>query len=214
MKTWILDLLKKILGNGFLVLLIVAALYILYLRECKRPEPCPPQGQILLSKATWDSILKIANMQPIIHIDTVYKEGQIVYVPSTPLPQPKPEPKDTTINNYQDSLIKKDINVWYKFAVRGDLINRDWSYKPVISIIHEIDSIPYPKIVTVLNEIKIPQNGIYVYGIAGGNDKAFLFGGGVDYITKKNTEIGVVYQRFGSANFYSIKFGAKLFPKK
>jgi hypothetical protein len=57
----------------------------------------------------------------------------------------------------------------------------------------------------------VPQNGFYLYGIAGGNDKSFLFGGGLDFITKKNTEIGYMYQRFGTDNFHSIKVGIKLF---
>lgn len=214
MKEWFKILLSKLLGNGFLILLIVAVLYILWLRECKRPELCPPDGNVLIAQSEWDSIAAMLDKPPTVHIDTVYLKGDPVYVPATPLPPPKPDPKDSTINNYSDSLVNKEIDVRYKFKVQGTLIDRTWSYRPIQTVIHEIDSIPYPKIVEVDRPVKVSQRGLYAYGIAGGNSKAFLFGGGLDFITKKSTEIGYMYQRFGTENFHSVKIGAKLFNKQ
>ena len=212
MKTWLQDLLKKILSNGFLVLLIVSIFYILYLRECKRPEPCPAEGEILIPLTVWNKIQELAN-KPTKH-DTIWLIGPTVYVPTkpdNPLPQPQPQPKDST-NTYSDSLIKKDINVHYNFKVKGVLIDRSWEYKPII--MNTIDSIPYPVYVKGdPYEVKVSQRGLYAYGIAGGNANAFLFGGGLDYITKKSTELGYMYQRFGSDNIHSIKVGIKLFNK-
>jgi hypothetical protein len=46
-----------------------------------------------------------------------------------------------------------------------------------------------------------------------GNANAFIFGGGLDFITKKNTELGYMYQRLGSDGFHSVKLGVKLFDK-
>jgi len=209
MKTWIQDLLKKILGNGFLVLLIVAVFYILYLRECKRPVLCPAEDEMILKKSMWDSILAISN-KPAKH-DTIWLQGDIIYVPTTPsnpLPLPNPELKDTTINNYSDSIVNKQINVSYKFKVKGTLEWRKWNYKPTIERI--IDSIPYPVPIDKPYPVKTPKNGLFAYGVAGGNKSAFLFGAGLDFITKKETLIGYEYQRFGNENFHSIKFGGEI----
>lgn len=213
MKDWLKQLLTKILGNGFLLLLIVAVLYILWLRECKRQPKCPPEGMVMIEQHAWDSIKALANKPAIVHIDTI--PGPTVYVPTTPdnpLPDPKPEPKDST-NTYSDSLIKKDIHVHYDFKVKGTLLDRSWTYTPIT--IKETDSIPYPVYIKGdPYEVKISQRGLYIYGSAGGNDKSFLFGGGLDYITKKETELGYLYQRFGNDNFHSVKIGVKLFNKK
>ena len=200
---------KDLWKSGILVLLVIGVLYIIFLRECKHPLPCPPKGQVLIPQPTWDSILKLANKPPIIHIDTFNIKGDIVYIPA-PLPKPVPEEDDTLINNYSDSLVKKDINVWYAFKVRGLLLDRKWSYRPTFNIVKEVDSIFVPKIIESIKLVTEQKNKVYLYGLAGGNDKSFLFGGGVDFITKKETEIGGLYQRFGNENFYSVKLGVKL----
>jgi hypothetical protein len=209
MKTWIMDLLKKILGNGFLLLLIVAVFYILYLRECKRPAPCPAEDEKIVKKSVWNEMIALADKPAITHIDTVYLKGETIIV-DNPLPPPTHE-KDTTINVYNDTLIRKDINVSYNFKVRGELLNRKWAYKPITTLILRVDTIYVAKPFEVEKIVLKPVSGIFIYGIAGGSNKAFLFGGGLDFISKKNTEIGYMYQRFGTDNFHSVKLGIKLF---
>jgi hypothetical protein len=205
---------KNFLSNGALILLAIAVLYIIFLRECKKPEPCPAEGEMIISIDAWKKIQELVNAKPTIHIDTLYITGPTVYVPGKPLPNADPDDQDTTINSYSDSLIQKDINAWYRFKVHGTLIERQWAYKPIITSIHEIDSIPYPVYVTEVKELLIPQRGLYLYGIGGGNANTFIFGGGLDYITKKNTEIGYLFQRYGTENFHSVKLGIKLFNKQ
>ena len=203
---------KNFLSNGALILLAIAVLYIIFLRECKKPPPCPAEDEMIIKKTDWQSMIDAAN-KPAKH-DTIWLKGDIVYVPTTPdnpLPQPKPEPKDST-NTYADSLVKKDIDVHYTFKVKGTLLSREWNYKPIVQRI--IDSIPYPVYVKGdPYEVKISQRGLYINGSAGGNSTAFIFGGGLDFITKKQTELGYQYQRFGNQNFHSVKFGAKLFNR-
>jgi len=199
---------KDLWKSGVLILLIIGALYILYLRECKRPLSCPPEGQVLLSQQTWDSIKALADRLPTVHIDTIKVKGDIIYVPA--IPSPQPIPIDSTANKYSDSLVMKDINVWYDFEVRGELLSRNWKYKPIETTITRIDSIPYPKIVETEKTVEVLKNGLYVYGIAGGNKNAFLFGGGLDFLTKKETIIGYQYQKFGDINFHSVKLGMKI----
>jgi hypothetical protein len=197
---------KNLFTNGIIVLLIIAALYIIFLRECKKPEPCPADGEILVPKTTWDAIQALANKPPKVTHDTVWMEGKTIYLPATPLPKPKLEVKDST-NIYSDSLVKKDIDVHYRFKVKGILLDRTWAYSPIVERI-KVDSTVYvPQIVD--RPVKVPQNGLYGYITAGGNAKSFLFGGGLDFITKKNTELGYMYQRFGSDGFHSLKLGIK-----
>ena len=208
MKTWISELLKKILGNGFLVLLIVAVFYILYLRECDRPEPCPAKNEIIVPLKVWNEIQELANKPAITHIDTFYIKGKTIYI-DKPFPVAVVDPEDTTINIYNDSLLRKDIDVNYTFKVRGVLLNRKWSYNPVITEVFRVDSIYIPKIVEI--SLKVPQHGLFGYITAGGNADSFLFGGGFDFITKKSTELGYMYQRYGNDNIHSVKLGIKLF---
>lgn len=201
---------KDLWKSGVLILMIIGVLYILFLRECKNPFPCPAEDEKIVKKSDWQSMIDAANKPPIIHIDTVYIKGETVYVPGIPVSDLPDVDPDSIIFSYEDSLVNKEIDVKYSFVTEGRLLAKEWSYKPIQTIIHEIDSIPYPVPVEVLKELKIAQNGLYLYGTAGGNDKSFLFGGGLDYITKKETELGGMYQRFGSENIYSIKLGVRL----
>jgi hypothetical protein len=207
------DFLSKFLSNGLLILLVIAVLYILFLRECKKPEPCPADNEVLVPRVVWDKIQELANKPPIVRIDTVW----IIKPIKDPDPQPPlPGPQttiDSTIVTYQDSLVNNEINVWVDYKVKGLLLDRKWHYKAISSVI-TIDSIIYvPKIVDKEIFVDVPQNGFYAYGIAGGNNNAFIFGGGLDFITKKSTEIGYLYQRFGTENFHSVKVGVRLFGR-
>jgi len=193
--------------NGLITGLVIAALFVSFYVGY-RVHKCPPTGQILLSQAVWDSIKALADKPPTVHIDTAWVEKPVVIPdPQPPLPDPQVVSPDTV--EYADSLVNKEINVWYDFKVKGTLLERTWSYKPITLIIKEVDSIPYPEI----EEKPVPyvdyKNGLYIYGLAGGNAKAFLFGAGVDYISKKNTEFGYLYQRYGKENFHSLKVGVK-----
>jgi hypothetical protein len=202
------EFLTKFLSNGLLILLVITVLYILFLRECKKPPPCPAEDERIVKKSDWQSMIDLANKPAIVRIDTIYMKGKTIYV-DNPIPPPEVDPMDTTII-YHDTLLKKDINVWVDFKVRGLLLNRKWGYKPILTIVR-IDSIIYvPKLIEVEKPVIRAQNGLYGYGTAGGNMNAFLFGGGLDFITKKETEIGYMYQRFGNLNFHSVKFGGKL----
>lgn len=201
---------KNLWKSGVLILLIIAVLYIIFLRECKQPDPCPAKGEILIAQQTWDSIQALADKPAITHIDTVYLKGKTIYI-DKPVPVPTIDPKDTTINIYKDSLLKMDIDVQYTMKIRGELLNRNWSYNPIVTTIFRTDSIFVPRIVEV--PLKVPQNGLFAYIIAGGNTNSFLFGSGADLITKKSTMIGYQYQRFGNDNIHSIRIGIKLFKK-
>ena len=205
---------KNFLSNGALILLAIAVLYIIFLRECKSPKPCPAKDEIIVKKVDWQSMIDAANKPATIHIDTVYIKGDIIYVPGIPTSGLTDNDPAIPIYNYSDSLIQKDIDVRYHFITEGKLLSKEWEYKPIQTVIHRIDSIPYPVPIDRPYEVLVSQRGLYAYGAVGGNANSFIFGGGLDYITKKNTELGYIYQRFGSDGFHSFKLGIKLFNKK
>jgi hypothetical protein len=204
-------ILQKIISNGIFILLIIATLYIIFLRECKTTK-CPPKGQVLVSQIVWDSIQKIANMPPIIHYDTIIQKGKTVYITSVPVSKPTVNPKDTSIKIYNESLLKKDIDVTVGFSLRGELLDIKWQYNPIVNTIIKTVTEYVPKIVD--RPIETPRNKLFISGNIGGNDNAFLYGGSVDFITKKNTELGYIYQRYGNVNFHSIKVGIIISFKK
>jgi hypothetical protein len=203
---------KDLFKNGLIVLLIIAALYIIFLRECKKPieAPCPPVNKVLVDKTVWDSVCALSNKPAIVTRETIRIVNDPVHVPtspSNPLPKPNTTNADST-RTYIDSLVKKDINVHYNFKVKGILLDRSWDYTPVITRI-KVDSLVYvPKIVD--RPFPVVKNGLFVYGTVGGNKTAFIFGGGGDWITKKETLIGYEYQRYGNIGFHSVKLGGKI----
>ena len=212
---------KNLLKTGPFILLIIAVLYIFFLRECRSPIPCPPDGKMLIAQSTWDSILAIADKPAIVRVDTFWKERPTI----TPNPQPAlPKPEVTTDSDlssiltdsnegvflYRDSLVNKEISVWVDYKIRGELLDRIWRYNPITIEVRRDSIIYIPNIVEIEKPVTRSQNGLYLYGTAGGNANAFLFGGGADFITKKDSQFGYMYQRFGNDNFHSVKFGAKI----
>lgn len=203
MKDYITNFIK--IGVGILFLTGMFSLVIV-LRDCTKEE-CPGKGNVIVNKATWDSIKAISNRPPVVHYDTVKIKGDIVFI-TTPLPKSVPSKKDSTVNVYKDSLVNEDINVWTTYSIRGTLVNRTWDYIPLKTTIIKTVEKFIPKVVD--NPIPVPQNGLYLYGLTGGNKNTFLFGAGADIITKKKTVYGLIYQRNGSENIYSIKLGIKI----
>jgi len=204
---------KDLWKSGILILLIIGVIYIIFLRECKHLPICPPDNTVLVPRQTWDSILALANKPPQVTIDTVWVTKPVTEPDPQP-PLPDPQPVGDSINFYADSLVNSEIGVWVDLKIKGELLSREWRYTPIVVEINKDSIIYIPEIVYVSKSVKTPQNGLYGYGIAGGNSGAFLFGGGVDFITKKDTELGYMYQRYGSLNFHSIKIGAKIKFKK
>ncbi len=197
---------KDLWKNGIVVLLVIAGLYIIFLRECKH-ETCPPKGQVLVNKSVWDSIQALANKPPVIRVDTVK-----IVEPQKHENHAKLEgvvnKKDTSVTTYQDSLKYDDIDVNIEVNVKGRLMGVNWWYRPIK---YRIDStiIKYvPKIVD--NPVPIPKVGFFAYTVVGGNKDMFTYGAGLDFITKRNTQIGYMYQRWGNVNVHSIKLGIKL----
>ena len=196
---------KDLWKSGVLVIIIIGVLYVLYLKECKHSIPSIKEDEMIIKKVVWDSLMALANKPPEVRIDTVWKKGDVVYVPAKPLPKPIVD-KDS-IKVYTDSLVNDSIDVHYDFEIKGTLLSRNWRFSPVIVTIRH-DSIVYvPKLVTIQDPLAKPLNRLYGNITFGGNENSFIFGGGVDLVTKKQTELGYMYQRFGSNNLHSIRFG-------
>ena len=203
---------KDFFKNGALILLAIVVVYLIFLRECKKPSPCPPVGSVLIPQKTWDSIQALADKPPIIKIKKEYIKGDTVYIIKN-LPVPVPDLKDTTILNYHDSLKNENIDVWIDFRLHGTLLDHKWGYVPITKQI-TLEKIKYvPQIVE--KPISVLKNGYYFSGLLGGRaGEPIMVGVSLDLITKKDNLYGLQYQRLGNLNFYSIKIGAKLKSKK
>jgi hypothetical protein len=198
---------KNILLNGAIIMLVIAIFYIIFLRECKKPEPCPPPDQVLVSQKTWDSILILANMPPTIKIKKEYIKGDTVFIYKS-LPVPVPDLQDTTIKVFHDSLVNEKIDAWVDFRLRGELLDFRWGYVPITTNITLEKTVYVPKIVD--REVPVPKAGLFLSGLAGGNISGFMYGGSLDLITKHDNLYGLQFQRLGNENFYSFRLGAKI----
>jgi hypothetical protein len=93
------------------------------------------KGVVMIPKATWDSILAVANTPPdtIRTSDTIWPDPVIVYVPK---PAPVPEPVNDSTYYYRDSLTndKFAVYVWDSITTRGIIRNRMWSYRLFVPI--------------------------------------------------------------------------------
>jgi len=193
---------KDFWKSGIIVVLGIGLLYFIFVRECKR-DP----SKILVDKVVWDSIQALANKSPIIKIDTVIKPGKPIYI-YIDKPIVTIDPKDTTVKEFKHAIENDTVHIYSKLKLRGELISYSLMYTPMITTITVENTIYVPKIID--RPVTVSKKGIYLYGITGGNQNQFLFGLGVDFITKKNTIFGYQYQRFGSKNIHSIKVGFKI----
>ena len=197
---------KNLWKSGILILLVVGVLYIIYLRECKGPDPGPPEGYILVDKADWDSIIAVANEPPDSFITITVVPGPTVYLPNKPIPVPQPVSGDTVA--YSDSIVNDSINVWVDVMVEGLILSWDWKYNPITRHIETIIERKVPVPVEV--KTAIYKRELFISGVVGGNMDAFSFGGDLDYINLKRNIYGLQYRRLGDEDFYYFKLGVSL----
>lgn len=202
----------KLVSFSAILLALIIIIYIIFLNECRRPTPCPPQGKLLIAQSTWDSIKAIADRPDSVRIDTILIRDTIVIPnPQPPMPQPKPDSLGT--NEYRDSLILKDVNAWYSFTVKGTLLTRTWAYRPITLEIHKDSIIYVPKIVEVPIPVETAANHLYFEIMYGTEFKEYwtLPGIGLNFTSKKDFEIGYMFQRTQDKYYHSIKLGIKIF---
>ena len=201
----------KTLNKATLIILGIAVLFIIYLLECKRDAGLVlGDDEMIISKSVWSEVTALANKPPEIKIDTFWKKGKTVYV-DRPVPIPVPDPADTTILVYSDTLSNDSINAWVDFKLRGELLSLKWGYTPLITEIMQETTIYVPQIVD--NETVIYQREIYLSIVVGGNATSFGFGPDLDYINKKRNIYGFQFRRVGGENFYYFKLGTKILPR-
>jgi len=197
----------KQLNKVSIVLIILLGLFILYLLECKRAPECLKDGEMIIAESVWDEIKALADKPPEIQIDTFIIKGETVYI-DHPVPIPVPDPADTTILVYSDTLNNDSINAWIDFRLRGELISLRWGYTPLTTEIIQETTIYVPQIVN--NEVPVYKREIFLSGAVGGNVHSFTYGADVDYVNKKRNIYGFQYRRIQDDNFYMIKVGAKI----
>ena len=189
--------------SGLIVAAFAAGFFI------KRPTYKVPEGKLLVSQEFLDSLTYIANLPPIIIVkDSIIHDT--IWIKDTHYPEPIPI--DTTLNQYEDSLYIKDtVDVSIRFQTTGVVKEGiHWTFKPIYHIRETIieKPVPYP----VIEKVPVPtyKTGIYISGVAGGNDNVFIFGSDLDIVSKNDYIYGFQYRRFGNDNIYGVKFGVNL----
>lgn len=198
---------KDLFKNGFLIVLAIGLLYMIFLRECKSTK-CPPSGSVLVTEVFLDSLRSIADRPPVIIIkDTIIYRDTIIYL-NKPIPSHKPDSVLPNFNVYVDSLYNDSIRVWTEMTIDGTLEMLNQWYQPIFRIREITKEIPKPY--PVPYEVPVSKYGIYLSGILGGNANSFAAGAGLDIINKKDNLYGIQYQRIGNQNFYAIRVGFKI----
>jgi hypothetical protein len=157
-------------------------------------------------------------MEPVVTETDTFYITEIKYVTTTP--EPIPDPIDTTITHYLDSLVReKEISVWVDIMIKGivDTMTIDWKYNPIIQTIETITEIPVYQ--PIIETIEVPKyiTGHYLSATVGINAQKFsdksldLFTFGIDYdIVRRNRIYGLQYRRYAEYNAYGIKIGINL----
>lgn len=190
-----------ILLGGFLIGLFV-----------KRPTYKTPEGYVLTTQVFLDSLKEVANKPPIITIkDSIVHDT--VEVPAHHDPEPKPNPVDSTHNDYFDHLyVAGQIDASVKFTVDGTLISGiDWNYRPIYKL--QTITIDRPKPYPVFSPTAPAKykNGVYASLVVDWDKQNFLgLGADVDFVTKNDYIYGFQYRRFGDQNIYGVKAGFRL----
>lgn len=190
-----------------IIAIIILGIYLIYVRECKRDEICPPDGYVLVTDGFIDTLQMIAEMPPDTITDTLFLKGDIIYLPGKEVPIPIPV--DPQTNFYTDSIVNDSISVWVAITVQGIITEWDWRYQPII---HKIETIiekpvPYP----MPYEVPVSKSGLYAAIGVGGNKSAFMLTGELDLITKKDNFYGFQYLLIDQReSFYLFKIGTKI----
>lgn len=194
---------------AILVIIIIILSWILSSTQRKHKEYI--SSHVLVTQAFLDSLKDIANRSPIVTIhDSIIHDT--VWIPQHHDPQPQPNPTDTTLHNYEDSLkIKDSVNVSIKFSTTGFVKGGiDWLYKPIYHIKETTIDRPVPYPVDREVPVYMYKTGYYLSLAADGTTNMFMMGGDFDIITKNDYIYGIQYRRFGKENIYGVKFGVNL----
>lgn len=168
-------------------------------------------SHVLVSQSFLDSLKYVASLPPVITVkDSIIHDT--IWIERHHNPIPTPDPVDSTLNVYRDSLqIKDTVDVSIRFKTTGTLQGSiDWLYKPIYRerIITIEKKVPYP----VERQVFVDKyhTGTYLSIASGGGVDKFLIGGDLDIVTKNDYIYGLQYRRFGKDDIYGVKFGIRL----
>ena len=94
--------------------------WIIFAQECRRtPEGEIPEGYTLISQETLDSLEIVANLPgDTVYIDTTKEK---IVVKWRDLPVPDPEPADSALNYYTDTISNDSLSIWAELWIQGEL---------------------------------------------------------------------------------------------
>lgn len=173
-------------------------------------DPVIPAGKILINESFLDSLRVIAEMPPVITVDTVVvlKDTTIIVVTNNPTLVYVDTITDQRV--YVDSvkMIDDGINAWVEIRTRGVVEDIIWGYRPVFKTITKEIRIPEPYPVEYIKEI--PQRGLFLQGGIGAGSNNVGFSLGLMWQQRNGLTYGVQALQFDS-RYYMFNIGFKIF---
>lgn len=191
-------------------MIICLIAYIIFLQECKRDsEYDVPPGKVLVSESFLDSLNKIPDTITIKQ-DTVIYITERIHVPGD-IPDPQPLPPDR--NFYHDSIVTDKVKIWADLTIKGELEDWDWWYQLYLPTIER--TVEIPKLYPAPYGVPVFKTGLYgSFEVGGTHTGKFMFGAGLDLVTKKQNIYGLQYIRFGDNDIIGFKIGTRIGRKK
>ena len=119
---------NEALRNSSIILLTIAVLFLIVLRECK-DKVCPPRGAVLVSQSYLDSLIAEAGKPAQVVIkDSIRYKDTIIYI-DRPVPLPMLD-SSHQLRVYRDSVITDSLRLWDEIHVKGTLEKHLTWYKP------------------------------------------------------------------------------------
>ena len=201
---------NEALRNSSIILLTIAVLFLIVLRECK-DKVCPPDGAVLVSQAYLDSLITEAGKPAQVVIkDSIWYKDTIIFI-DRPVPLPMLD-SSHQLRVYRDSVITDSLRLWDEIHVKGTLEKHLTWYKPVIFERTVIETITKPYPVPVNIPVESNRREVYLSALFGGNIKSAVFGGSLDY-TYNSKSYGLQYQNLAGQDYLIVKAGFSIFKR-
>jgi len=186
---------KDLVKNGFLIVLAIGLVYVIFLRECK------PRVETV---TTYDTIVGPS----LVVYDTVYViKEKPVYITKSIKADTVFVSRNRELRKYSDSIWNDSIHFRQTIMVDGHLTRLEQYYEPLHYFRDRVTEKP------VYIKTYESKNEFYLSGIISGNLNTFSPGVSFDYINKKRHLYGVSVQYLDGKPLVGFRIGAKILPR-
>lgn len=188
----------------FLSFMLIISIIIVLLSRCNRDTTkSEPTQMVSITAEKLNQLIKQASTVKVERHDTIIYRDKIV-VASHPIPISVIAPD--SVRYYTDHILNSDINITIQDSVRGILLNRSYTYVPIIRQERVEITKTIPELVTVDAPKPVPKYKLQLALIGTyQNRQTALMGAEIGVVNKQN--IGLHYQIQATTNqqWHSLK---------